>query len=66
MPLENIKQVPIALFISEFDQSCSYDQAFEHLVRINSEVTPIVVKDMDHFYYGTTANTEDFMDKLIA
>ena len=36
VPLENIKQVPIAMFIATDDATCPYDSAKEYIPKIGS------------------------------
>ena len=63
--LENIDQVPIAMFTATKDSTCPYDVALEHIPRIGSETTRIDVEGVDHDYFHTVANSEWFMTNLI-
>jgi|Transcript_23554 hypothetical protein len=65
VPLENIKQVPIAMFIASEDTSCLPSVAQEHIPRIGSEVTVIDVEGAGHEYFKTVSNSDWFMEKLV-
>ena len=66
VPLENIKQVPFAMFIATADETCPYDSVKEYIPRIGSETTEILVEGAGHDYFHLRANTPWFMENLIA
>jgi len=63
--LENITQVPIAMFTATKDGTCPYDVALEHIPRIGSKTTRIDVEGVDHDYFRSVANSDWFMTNLI-
>lgn len=66
VPLEKITQVPIAMFIATEDRTCPYSTALEHIPRIGSATTQILVEGVDHDYFHSVADSEWFMQELIA
>ena len=66
VPIENIKQVPIAMFTATEDWTCPYDTASKYIPRIQSETTRIDVEGEGHDYFHTRANSDWFMENLIA
>ena len=64
--LENITEVPMALFTATKDNTCHYDVALEHIARIGSKTTRIDVEGYDHDYFDKYANSDWFMEQLVA
>mmetsp|Transcript_26652 Transcript_26652/g.35660 ORF Transcript_26652/g.35660 Transcript_26652/m.35660 type:complete len:106 (-) Transcript_26652:81-398(-) len=65
VPLEDIKQVPIALFTATDDDVCPYDIATKEIPRIQSETTRIDVEGIGHEWFGSDANSDWFMQNLV-
>ena len=66
MQLENIKKVPIAMFTATEDQTCPYSTALAHIPRIKSQTTRIDVLGVDHDYFHSEANSDWFIEQLVA
>ena len=64
--LENIKRVPIALFVGTNDTICAYETALEYIPKIQSVTTRIDVEGEGHLYFALKATSQWFMDNLIA
>ena len=64
--LESITQVPISFFVGTADTSCAYDLANEYIPRFNTQTTRIDVEGADHDYFRMKANSDWFMEQLVA
>ena len=66
VPIENIRQVPIAMFTGTEDETCPRATALEYIPRIQSQTTRIDVEGEGHGYFATKANSDWFMEQLTA
>lgn len=64
--LGNIKIVPISMFTATEDSTCPYEVALEHIPLIQSQTVRIDVEGVDHDYFHSVANSDWFMENLIA
>jgi len=64
--LEDITEVPMALFTATKDGTCPYAVALEHIPRIGSKTLRIDVEGYDHDYFDKYANSDWFMEQLVA
>lgn len=64
--LENIKRVPISMFVATNDNSCTPEASYHYIPMIQSPTNIIPVEGKDHGYFSEEATSQWFMDNLIA